>query len=249
MSKTIIVSNRLPVKISKSGDEYTSAASEGGLATGLGSIYKKGNNKWIGWPGIEVTEEKDRQHITGQLEDLSLVPVFLDQEEINQYYEGFSNDILWPIFHYYTSTYSVYKESNWDYYNIVNEKFKDAILAIAEPGDVIWIHDYQLMLLPQLVRKAMPDVSIGFFLHIPFPSHEMFRLIPWRKELLEGMLGADLIGFHTFDDVRHFLGATTRILPVTSSANVITTGDRSIVVESFPMGIDNQKYASLPLEK
>ncbi len=249
MSKTIIVSNRLPVKISKTGDEYTSAASEGGLATGLGSIYKKGNNKWIGWPGIEVAEEKDRDQITTQLQDLSLVPVFLDQEEINQYYEGFSNDILWPIFHYYTSTYSVYKESNWDYYNIVNEKFKDAILAIAEPGDVIWIHDYQLMLLPQLVRKAMPDVSIGFFLHIPFPSHEMFRLIPWRKELLEGMLGADLIGFHTFDDVRHFLGATTRILPVTSSANVITCGDRSIVVESFPMGIDDKKYASLPLEK
>ncbi|WP_428331344.1 bifunctional alpha,alpha-trehalose-phosphate synthase (UDP-forming)/trehalose-phosphatase [Mucilaginibacter sp.] len=249
MSKTIIVSNRLPVKIAKAGDGYTFSTSEGGLATGLGSIYKSGNNKWIGWPGIEVGDFDDRKKIKGQLDDLSLVPVFLDQEEISQYYEGFSNDVLWPVFHYYVSTYSVYKQSNWDYYNIVNQKFKDAILDIAEPGDVIWIHDYQLLLLPALLRKEMPDISIGFFLHIPFPSNEMFRLIPWRYELLDGMLGADLIGFHTFDDVRHFLGAATRILPVTSSSNIITTGERSIVVESFPMGIDEKKYSSLPLEK
>ncbi|HVW94912.1 MAG TPA: bifunctional alpha,alpha-trehalose-phosphate synthase (UDP-forming)/trehalose-phosphatase [Mucilaginibacter sp.] len=248
MSKTIIVSNRLPVKISKNGDEYTSSPSEGGLATGLGSIYKTGKNKWIGWPGTEIAEPADREIITGQLAELRLVPVFLDQEEINQYYEGFSNEVLWPIFHYYTSTYAVYRESNWEYYNIVNRKFRDAILAIAEPGDVIWIHDYQLLLLPDMVRREMPDVSIGFFLHIPFPSHEMFRLIPWRNELLEGMLGADLIGFHTFDDVRHFLDAATRLLPVSSSANVITSGDRSIVAESFPMGIDEKKYSSLPLE-
>ncbi len=249
MSKTIIVSNRLPVKISKNGDEYTLSTSEGGLATGLGSVYKHGNNKWIGWPGIEVIDEDGRQNITEQLADQSLMPVFLDQEEINQYYEGFSNDVLWPIFHYYTSTYAVYKESNWDYYNIVNKKFRDAVLAVAEPGDTIWIHDYQLLLLPQLIREELPDVSIGFFLHIPFPSHELFRLIPWRYELLEGMLGADLIGFHTFDDVRHFLGATSRILPVNTSSNIITYGERSIVIEAFAMGIDEKKYASLPQRK
>jgi trehalose 6-phosphate synthase/phosphatase len=249
MSKTIIVSNRLPVKISKTDNEYILSTSEGGLATGLGSVYKHGNNKWIGWPGIEITEADDRDKMTAQLDELSLVPVFLEQEEINQYYEGFSNEVLWPIFHYYISTYAVYKQSNWEYYNIVNNKFKDAILKIAQPGDVIWIHDYQLLLLPSLIRNELPDVSIGFFLHIPFPSQEMFRLIPWRYELLEGMLGSDLIGFHTYDDVRHFLGAATRILPVTSSANIITNGERSIVVESFPMGIDVKKYASLPLKK
>lgn len=249
MSKTIIVSNRLPVKISKTDNEYILSTSEGGLATGLGSVYKHGNNKWIGWPGIEITEADDRDKMTAQLDELSLIPVFLEQEEINQYYEGFSNEVLWPIFHYYISTYAVYKQSNWEYYNIVNNKFKDAILKIAEPGDVIWIHDYQLLLLPSMIRNELPDVSIGFFLHIPFPSQEMFRLIPWRYELLEGMLGSDLIGFHTYDDVRHFLGAATRILPVTSSANIITNGERSIVVESFPMGIDVKKYASLPLKK
>ena len=241
MSKTIIVSNRLPVKISKTDDEYVLSPSEGGLATGLGSIYKQGDNVWIGWPGIEITDQHDKDQISHQLKDLSLIPVFLDQEEINQYYEGFSNEVLWPVFHYYASTYATYKQSNWDYYITVNQKFRDIILSVAEPGDIIWIHDYQLLLLPGLVRNELPDVSIGFFLHIPFPSHEMFRLIPWRSELLEGMLGADLIGFHTFDDVRHFLGATTRILPVTSSSNIITMDERSIVVESFPKGIDAKK--------
>ncbi len=248
MSKTIIVSNRLPVKISKSDDRYNLSASEGGLATGLVSVYKQGNNKWIGWPGTEVPNQEDRDKITGELAEMCLIPLFLDQEEINQYYEGFSNEVLWPIFHYYISTYAVYKQSNWDYYNVVNQKFKDAVLKIAEPGDVIWIHDYQLLLLPALIRNELPDVSIGFFQHIPFPSQELFRLIPWRRELLEGMMGADLIGFHTFDDVRHFTGAATRILPVTASANIITSGERSIVVESFPMGINDKKYASLPLE-
>lgn len=249
MPKTIIVSNRLPVKITKTDDEYNLSSSEGGLATGLGSIYKKGNNKWIGWPGIGISGESDQADIQKKLDDLSLVPVFLDQEEINQYYEGFSNDVLWPIFHYYTSTYANYKQSNWDYYEKVNNKFKEAVLKIAEPGDTIWIHDYQLLLLPSLIRNELPDSSIGFFLHIPFPSHEMFRLIPWRYELLNGMLGADLIGFHTFDDVRHFLGSVTRILPVNSSSNIISNGERSVVVESFPMGIDESKYASLPLQQ
>jgi trehalose 6-phosphate synthase/phosphatase len=247
MPKTIIVSNRLPVKIQENDGEYTLSPSEGGLATGLGSIYKQNdNNIWIGWPGLEITEDNDKQKITRQLKEQSLLPVFLSQEEISEYYEGFSNAVLWPVFHYYASTYANYKESNWDFYKTVNEKFKQTVLDIANPGDTIWIHDYQLMLLPDLIRKQQPDLSIGFFMHIPFPSYEMFRLIPWRTELIRGILGADMIGFHTFDDVRHFINASTRILPVTSSANIITDGERSIVVESFPMGIDEKKYASLP---
>ncbi|HEY8784273.1 MAG TPA: bifunctional alpha,alpha-trehalose-phosphate synthase (UDP-forming)/trehalose-phosphatase [Mucilaginibacter sp.] len=248
MSKTIIVSNRLPVKVSKNEDEYTLSPSEGGLATGLGSIYKSENNTWIGWPGLEITGREDRDTVTAMLDKENLQPVFLSQEEINEYYEGFCNDVLWPVFHYYASTYAYYKKSNWNYYKAVNEKFKEAILKAAKPGDTIWIHDYQLLLVPALVRAVMPDVSIGFFQHIPFPSYEMFRLIPWRSELLAGMLGADLIGFHTFDDVKHFLNAASRLLPVTASANVITHEERSVVIESFPMGIDEKKYASLPLK-
>jgi trehalose 6-phosphate synthase/phosphatase len=248
MPKTIIVSNRLPVKISESDGEYILSPSEGGLATGLGSIYKQNDNVWIGWPGLEITDDEHKRKITRQLKEQSLLPVFLSQEEISEYYEGFSNEVLWPVFHYYASTYANYKESNWDFYKEVNEKFKQAVLNIAKPGDTIWVHDYQLMLLPSLIRNDQPDLSIGFFMHIPFPSYEMFRLIPWRAELIHGILGADMIGFHTFDDVRHFINASTRILPVTSSANIITDGERSVVVESFPMGIDDKKYASLPAD-
>jgi len=246
MPKTIIVSNRLPVKLAMADGKYQLSPSEGGLATGLGSIYKQGENIWIGWPGTEVTDKHDQKNITAELKDLSLLPVFLSQQEINEYYEGFSNEVLWPLFHYYASTYSPQKQSNWDFYKQVNQKFSEAVLKIAEPGDTIWIQDYQLLLLPALLRNGLPNASIGFFQHIPFPSYEIFRLLPWRSELLDGMLGADVVGFHTFDDARHFSNAVGRILPATSSANTINYNDRLIVAESFPMGIDDKKYSSLP---
>ncbi|WCT09969.1 bifunctional alpha,alpha-trehalose-phosphate synthase (UDP-forming)/trehalose-phosphatase [Mucilaginibacter jinjuensis] len=248
MPKTIIVSNRLPVKVTKQDDAYILSPSEGGLATGLGSIYKQNDNVWLGWPGIEIADKHDQHNVTQQLKELSLLPVFLSQDEINQYYEGFSNEVLWPVFHYYASTYAHYHQANWECYQKVNQKFCDAILKVAKAGDTIWVHDYQLLLLPKLIRDARPDVSIGFFQHIPFPSNEMFRLIPWRNELLEGMLGADLIGFHTFDDVRHFLSAVGRLLPIQVSANIINNGERAVVVEAFAMGIDDKKYAELPLQ-
>lgn len=243
MSKTIIVSNRLPVKISEKDGEYVLNPSEGGLATGLGSIYRQGYNVWIGWPGVDVNEAAQPQ-ITSQLAALSLKPVYLTQEEINNYYEGFSNEILWPVFHY-MSVYARYEQTYWDFYYQVNTKFRDAILEVAEPGDVIWIHDYQLLLLPGMIRAEVSDMAIGYFQHIPFPSFELFRLIPWRTELLEGMLGADLLGFHTFDDSHHFLNAVTRLLPVNASANVVMVNDRAVVAETFPMGIDNQKFELL----
>ncbi len=242
--KTIIVSNRLPVKIQEKEGVYTSSASEGGLATGLGSVYHEGNNVWIGWPGTEIADDK-QEEITAQLAGLSLLPVFLTQEEVSKYYEGFSNEILWPIFHYYASTYSTYRQSNWEFYQQVNQKFADAVLSVAKPGDTVWIHDYQLLLVPALVRTKLPAVSIGFFLHIPFPSFELFHLIPWRNELLQGLLGADLVGFHTFDDVQHFTHACARLLHVNLSANIISLPNRYVVAEAFPMGIDEQKYALL----
>ena len=246
MSKTIIVSNRLPVKITDENGQLIISASEGGLATGLGSIYQQGENIWIGWPGLEIADPAQQKEVTDKLRDIKLIPVFLNQEEILEYYEGFSNGILWPIFHYYASTYTNYQQSNWDFYKLVNQKFRDTVLSIAEFGDTIWVHDYQLLLLPGMLRKERPELTIGFFLHIPFPSYEMFRLIPWRAELLEGMIGADLVGFHTYDDVQHFLSAVGRFLPYNSSSNIISVKDRPVVAEAFPMGIDDQKYASLP---
>lgn len=243
MSKTIIISNRLPVKISKENNEYELKVSEGGLATGLGSIYKEGNNIWVGWCGLDVPEE-DEQQITDKLGKQNLAPVFLTEEEIHLYYEGFSNETLWPVFHY-MSTYAQYEQSYWDSYQQVNEKFKKAVLALAKPGDIIWIHDYQLMLLPKLIREELPDTTIGFFQHIPFPSYELFRLIPWRSELLNGVLGSDLVGFHTYDDVRHFTSSATRVLPVQTNANVIHQDDRNITIDAFPMGIDAEKFHEL----
>ena len=246
MSKTIIVSNRLPVKITDDNGQLIISASEGGLATGLGSIYQQGENIWIGWPGLEIADPAQQKEVTDKLRDINLIPVFLNQEEITEYYEGFSNEILWPIFHYYASTYTNYQQSNWDFYELVNQKFRDTVLSIAEFGDTIWVHDYQLLLLPGMLRKELSELTIGFFLHIPFPSYEMFRLIPWRTELLEGMIGADLVGFHTYDDVQHFLSAVGRFLPYNSSSNIISVKDRPVVAEAFPMGIDDKKYASLP---
>jgi trehalose 6-phosphate synthase/phosphatase len=242
-NKTIIVSNRLPVKIVEKDGVYELSPSEGGLATGLGSIYKAGANVWIGWPGLEVPEGR-QQEVTEKLAELNLIPVFLSTEEINQYYEGFSNEVLWPVFHYMT-TYANYEQSYWDFYQSVNTKFADAVEAHLKEGDTVWVHDYQLLLLPGMVRARQAHVTIGFFQHIPFPSYEIFRLIPWREELLAGMFGADLLGFHTFDDVRHFLSAASKLSTSKYANNVINYNERQIVVEAFPMGIDDDKFERL----
>jgi trehalose 6-phosphate synthase/phosphatase len=244
MSKTIIVSNRLPVKISHQKNKLKVSPSEGGLATGMGSIYREGNNIWIGWPGIEIESAEQQQLVTKELESENLVPVFLSEQEIKRYYEGFSNEVLWPVFHY-LSTYAVYSHENWLMYKQVNEKFKNVILEHLEPGDVLWIHDYQLLLVPGMVREVLPDISIAFFQHIPFPSLELFRLIPWREEILQGMLGADLIGFHTFDDARHFINSASHLLPAHGSANMVRIGERVVIAEPFPMGIDSHKFSKL----
>lgn len=245
MPKTIIVSNRLPVKLTENNGEYSFVTSEGGLATGLGSIYQQSGNVWVGWPGMEITDEAVQHKIVQELDTKNLKPVFLTQDEINNYYEGFSNEVLWPVFHY-MPTYARYQQAYWNCYLRVNEKFRDTVLDIAEPGDTIWVHDYQLLLLPGMIRAVLPDITIGFFQHIPFPSYELYRLIPWRVELLEGILGADLVGFHTFDDARHLVQSTRRIIPsVIATSNEINYHNRTIIVESFPMGIDSQKFDSL----
>jgi trehalose 6-phosphate synthase/phosphatase len=243
VNKTIIISNRLPVKIVEYNGEYLLSPSEGGLATGLGSVYKTGENIWIGWPGIDVPEER-QEEVRQQLAALNLIPVFLTAEEINLYYEGFSNEVLWPVFHYMI-TYANFDQNYWDFYKSVNDKFKEVTIAHTREGDTIWVHDYQLLLLPCMVRKAQPHVTIGFFQHIPFPSYEIFRLIPWREDLIKGMFGADLLGFHTFDDVRHFLSAASRLSSAKIYDNIITHKDRQIVVEAFPMGIDADKFEKL----
>jgi len=242
MCKIIIVSNRLPVKILREDDTLYYMPSEGGLATGLGSIYKDGKNIWIGWPGKYIKRESDRQKITAELETENMIPVFLSKKLIEDFYEGFSNDCIWPIFHYFLQ-YANFSHEYYHAYEKANKLFCDTVLKFMEPDDIIWIHDYQLLLLPQMIRNKHPHAKIGYFQHIPFPSYEVFRMIPWRRELLQGMLGADLIGFHTYDDMRHFLSSVSRLAGIPNNRGRIETGDRIIEVDSFPMGIDYQKYA------
>ena len=243
MGKLVIVSNRLPLRIirDESGNQKF-IPSEGGLATGLGSFYMRGENLWVGWPGANFDVTEDKSMVIRKLQEENMWPVFLTDDQVEKYYEGFSNSTLWPNFHYFTQ-HAVYKRSLWESYVEVNQLFCEETLKVVEPGDTIWVHDYQLFLLPGLIRERLRDVSIGFFLHIPFPSHEVFRLIPWRKELLEGVLGADLIGFHTYDDMRHFLSAVNRLVYLPNLQGQIQVRNRTVEVDSFPMGIDYEKYA------
>lgn len=244
MSKrTIIVSNRLPVTIIEKDHQVTYKQSEGGLATGLGSIYKQADNLWLGWPG-SIVDDRHCDDVTEMLRRENLVPVFLSHQEIECFYKGFSNETLWPLFHSFPS-YAKYDPMYWECYKEVNRRYADAIVSIAGEEDVIWIHDYQLLLVPQMVRELLPDAEIGFFQHIPFPSQELFRLLPWREEMLKGILGADLIGFHTYDDVRHFLSAVTRLTKIEANTHEITVNGRLVMIDAFPISIDYHKYKNL----
>lgn len=246
MSKTIIVSNRLPISLQHKNGKFEFKPSAGGLATGLGSIYKEGENIWIGWPGNDVEDEGQRLEVVDELKKLKMAPVFLTKKDVELYYEGFSNETIWPAFHYFTQHIN-YEDEYWDAYWQVNKKFCDAILAKANEDDTIWVHDYQLLLLPMMLRKALPNATIAFFQHIPFPSYEIIRMLPWRKQMLEGMVGADLIGFHTYDDMRHFLSAVGRILGLSNESGFIQADNRLINVDAFPMGIDYDKFEQAAL--
>ena len=244
MTRLLIVSNRLPVTVQKRNGDMHVSPSVGGLATGLGSVYSERDAVWLGWPGISAgkLQVQDKDKITDLLKDIKCEPVFLSDLEFEKYYNGFCNKAIWPLFHYF-SHYADYDPAYWKGYVKVNRKFCDAICASARPDDHIWIHDYQLMLVPGMLREKMPDATIGFFLHIPFPQFEIYRLMPWRKEILEGLLGADLIGFHTFEYATYFFNCVRRILGYEQQRTWVDTGERRIRVDTFPMGIDYQRFS------
>ncbi len=242
MKRLLIISNRLPVTVTKRGGRIRYTQSVGGLATGLSSLLRSYENIWIGWPGIAYERVRDQKpRIKRALMQFNCHPVFLNQYDIEQFYYGFCNRIIWPLFHYF-SQYATYNKNNWDSYQRVNEIFCNRIKQIARADDIIWIHDYHLMLLPQLLRNELPNASIGFFLHIPFPSSEVFRTLPSRKEIVRGMLGADLVGFHTYDYAHHYLQTVRRLLGYEHSKAQVNFDNRIVRVDAFPMGIDYDQF-------
>lgn len=247
MGKLIIVSNRLSISVEQDEQTYKITPSAGGLATGLKSFHEQEGSLWIGWPGIHVETESQKNTIKNQLYDYKCVPVFLTKDMIELYYDGFSNATIWPLFHYFTE-YAQYHEQFWEAYVKVNHAFAEAVLQHVEAGDTLWIHDYQLMLLPNILRAKIPDLQIGFFLHIPFPSFEVFRILPWRDEILTGILGADLIGFHTYDYARHFKSSVRRIKGYDVEFDKIHTEQRNVYVDVFPISIDYKLFYNKALE-
>lgn len=250
--RLIVVSNRAPVTVVDEDGRHTYRPSAGGLATGLRSYLDtcatadEGHtgDVWIGWPGAIPPEEDEASIAADLMRGHDVRPVFLSEEDVRDYYDGFCNQTLWPLFHYFTS-FTSYRDDQWECYKRVNEKFCDAIMEELDEDAKVWVHDYHLMLVPGMVRKRAPDATIGFFLHIPFPSYELFRLLPsrWREELLEGLLGADLVGFHTYDYTQYFLRCVLKILGNENSFGQIERDARFVKADTFPMGIDYARFA------
>lgn len=246
MPKLILAANRLPVTVEmKKSGEISFNPSVGGLATGMSSVSQTYPCVWVGFSGM-TAEDIDRDESV-RIESMLIgmhhshaVP--LTNRDIELYYNGFSNKTVWPLFHYFPF-FTSFDEETWRAYASVNMKFYETIREVYEPGDMIWVHDYHLMLLPGIIRQNIPDAKIGFFLHIPFPSYEVFRLMPWRKEVLNGLLGSDLIGFHTFGYMRHFLSSVLRILGAEQSMGQLNIDNRVIKCDTFPMGIDYRRYS------
>lgn len=239
MGKLILVSNRLPVSVAVEHGSLTTTESPGGVASGLSSIHHPERDRWIGWTGHP--EDDLATHaavITSRLNERGCAPIFLTESEIQGFYEEASNVVLWPLLHSRLDELPI-RTSGWETYRDVNEKFAAAVVAEYSPGDTIWVHDYQLMLVPAAIRRRVPNARIGFFLHVPFPPPEIFRACPWREEILAGLLGADLVGFHTEEFAANFR-ATVSALGMPEH-----DGGHSTEVGVFPLGVDAQQWERL----
>lgn len=248
--RLILISNRLPFQLAEKDGKVQLRQSDGGLVTALKGYFESSNGSQDFtekiWLGSADFSEKRWKRYTDRREsedNFHIEPIFIENKIYNPYYNGFCNSTLWPLFHYFPS-FVVYNQSHFEMYEKVNELFAAAVIKAYRPGDTIWIHDYQLFLLPGMIRELIPDARIGFFLHIPFPSFEIFRLLhrPWKEKIIRGILGADLIGFHTHEYVQHFLKTVRMVIGVDHHFRVITYMDRLIKAEMFPLGIDFAKF-------
>ncbi len=212
--------------------EQTLIDSVGGLVSGLKPLHEESDSLWMGYAGTEPSPE-----ILKQLEERKLLPVEIDPDEYRLYYDGYANNAIWPLFHYFAE-FSSFIPEQFEAYRRVNQKFADEVGRVAEPGDTVWVHDYHLMLVPRMVRQMSLDVKIGFFLHIPFPADETFRILPQRVEILRGLLGADLIGMHTYEYTDHYLQSVRRVLGIEGRQGKVMMRNHTARVEAHPLGID-----------
>lgn len=240
----IVVSNRLPVTIKKNQEtgEYDYSMSSGGLVTALQGLKKTSTFQWYGWPGLEIPDHDKEKVKKELLEKFNAIPIFLSDEIADLHYNGFSNSILWPLFHYHPGEIN-FDENAWLAYNEANQTFANEIAKNANDDDIIWVHDYHLMLLPEMLRQKineanLKNVKLGWFLHTPFPSSEIYRILPVRQEILKGVLSCDLLGFHTYDYARHFLSSVQRVLNINTLPNGVEYNGRFVNVAAFPIGID-----------
>lgn len=247
--RLIIAAYRLPFKITYEQNRPVLIQNSGGLVSAVLSLTenREAGSRFTGkiqWVGYSENTPEELAGLRPETDNIRAHPILIPEELNALYYEGFCNDLIWPLFHYFPSE-AKFDEAYFPAYRQVNEMFAEKIAAIVQPGDTVWVHDYQLMGLPGLLREKSPSLSIGFFFHIPFPAFEIFRLLPveWRRYLIDGMLGADLIGFHTNDYVHYFLGTVQRLYPLYDHRlHYINLGNRLVKVDSFPISIDFQKF-------
>ena len=244
MSRLIIVSNRLPVTVHSRDGRAVVRPSAGGLATGLRGPHEASGGLWVGWPGdVSALDEQARDEVAARLAELRTVPVELTADERRVFYDTISNSVLWPVCHDRIDQLPLHVEG-WETYEAVNARFADAVVAHYRPGDVIWVHDYQLLRLPALLRERLPGARIGFFLHIPFPNPELFFTLSHRAWLVEGMMGADVVGFHTRRYRGHFTATLRRLFRLEMDADgTVAWGGRRVSLGVFPMGVDANRFA------
>jgi trehalose 6-phosphate synthase/phosphatase len=249
MKRLIIASNQLPVHINWQYGKYQIEKAEETTISGLRNFYSGFEPEWVGLTGLENHEFKANEvrRLETALKNFHCVPIFPRPRDGNLHLHGFARNTLWPLFHYFAE-HVTYSEVAWKAYVKINRLYAEKILEIQQDGDIIWIHDYHLLMVPQMIREQRPDISIGLFVHIPFPSYELFRQLPWRLEIIEGMLGADLLGFQTYDNVRHFMSSVRRLKGVDSVFNRISIGERTLKVDVFPKGINYERFRNKALE-
>lgn len=238
----VVMANRLPVDLERHPDGSTTwRRSPGGLVTALEPTLRAREGAWVGWPGVADAEVEPFAE-----DGLSLFPVTLTASEVTDYYEGFSNGTLWPLYHDVVAPPQFHRHW-WRAYTAVNQRFAEEVAKIAAHGATVWVQDYQLQLVPGKLRELRPDLRIGFFLHIPFPPVELFRQLPWRTRIMEGLLGADLVGFHTDGGVRNFHWLAQELAGAVSERDpeVLRHGGRRIRLGAFPISIDSHRLDEL----